>query len=305
MTEKKKAEKIFRTFRSEVKAVGDEEGVIDLLIPMSTISIDRHGESIDPKGWKKSLKEFKKRSILVSSHNYWGLQNQIGELLDIQVVEEGLLARPKYYINQGNPEADWGYFLASKGMAAFSVGFIPVKWEDSDGKEGKATRTFKEQELIEISHVIVPSNRDTIMGYKALGGFENVDPIIKDIIEDILKDKEVGEFYDSRLLLPYGKDRKELVEGVIKDKLKDVKAEPIDPVKLKASMEKDEKLEKMIEELKFYPEIKFIVTEDSDDLNQEGKDFQAIADRYCGKYLKCKGKLIARSRGGLEYQKQG
>ena len=102
----KKPETLFRTFRAIVKAVGDEEGVIDVLIPMSTASVDRHGESIDPKGWKKSLKEFKKRPILLSSHNYYALQNQIGELLDLQVSEEGLLARPKYYINQGNPEAN-------------------------------------------------------------------------------------------------------------------------------------------------------------------------------------------------------
>ncbi|HUW22384.1 MAG TPA: HK97 family phage prohead protease, partial [Candidatus Bathyarchaeia archaeon] len=223
----KKPETLFRTFRSIVKAVGDEEGVIDVLIPMSTASVDRHGESIDPKGWKKSLKEFKKRSILLSSHNYGSLQNQIGELLDLQVVEEGLLARPKYYINQGNPEADWGYFLASKGKAAFSVGFIPIKWEDSDGKDGKPSRTYTEQELIEISHVTVPSNRDAIMGLQAKG---IDDPVMSDIITEVLEDKE------------FFKAEKE-VKTIIKEKLEGVKADPIDPEKVKASMEKDDKNE--------------------------------------------------------------
>ena len=277
MVEKKKPDKIFKTFRSIVRAVGDEEGVIDILIPMSTGSVDRHGEAIDPKGWKKSLKEFKKRSILISSHNYGSLQNQIGELLDLQVVEEGLLARPKYYINQGNPEADWGYFIASKGKAAFSVGFIPIKWEDSDGKDGKPSRTYLEQELIEISHVTVPSNRDAIMGLQAKG---IDDPIVKEVVEEILKDKEAAEFYDSRLLIPDKRARELLLElagdnsityefeGELKDLLKDlpleteeqraaneelvkaiiteafkegVKVKDIDIKVLKASMGKDDK----------------------------------------------------------------
>ena len=279
--EKKKIEKIFKTFRPIVIKIDDkEEGVIDMLIPMSTISTDRHGESIDPKGWKKTLKDFKKRAILLSSHNYYSLQNQIGELLDIQVVEKGLLARPKYYINQGNPEADWGYFLATKGMAAYSVGFIPIKWEDSDGKEGKATRTFKEQELIEISHVTVPSNRDAIQEYKQCAEYEKEDPIVKEVIEEILKNEEASTFYDSRLLFPYGATQRLLLEmagdniitaekeGAIFKKLEGkpgeteeekaaneilvkaiiteaftegVKIEDIDVEKLKASLEKDEK----------------------------------------------------------------
>ena len=182
-----KEKEIFKTFRTIVKKVGDEEGVIDMLIPMSTAKTDRHGESIDPKGWKKHLKAFKKRAILLSSHNYGSLQNQIGELLDVQVVEEGLLARPKYYINQGNPEADWGYFIATKGKAAYSVGFIPIKWTDS--KE-KPTRTYLEQELVEISQVTVPSNTDAAQGLKAKAEYREYDPIIKDIIDEMIEDKD-------------------------------------------------------------------------------------------------------------------
>jgi len=364
MAEKKKTEKIFKTFRTIVIKAGDEEGVIDMLIPMSTGSVDRHGEAIDPKGWKKTLKEFKKRAIMLSSHGYQVLQNQIGEFLDLQVVEKGLLARPKYYINKGNAEADWGYFLATKGMAAYSVGFIPIKWEDSDGKDGKATRTFKEQELIEISHVTVPSNRDAIQEYKQLDEYKKEDPVVKEVIEEILENKEASNFYDSQLIMPYGKDRKELLkltEEVIteieetdeiiripakgeegkhkghkirwmnidtkkgirgiycvdckkiityifnKDKgwtvekakkwMKDnekivtnyyrnvdwdtkVKIEEIDWEEVKISIkedDKDDKLGKMIDELKFYPEIIYRVLEDYEDID-EIKDLNTDLD---------------------------
>jgi len=181
MPEEKKERTIFKTFRAEVVKIDDkEEGVIDMLIPMSTDSVDRAGESIDPKGWKKYLKAFMKRAPLVSSHNYHGLQNQIGELLDLQITEKGLLAKPKYYINQGNSEADWGYFLATKGMAAYSVGFIPVKWVDS---KDEPKRTYTEQELLEISHVIVPCNRDAIQEMRS----KSIDPVTNKTIDDILE----------------------------------------------------------------------------------------------------------------------
>ncbi len=172
---------IFKTFRPEVKSVDNEDGTIDMLIPMSTASIDRDGESIDPLGWKKSLPAFRKRPVLLSSHGYGDLRKQIGEFKTIKLSEDGLLAKPKYYINEGNEEADWAFKLASKGMAAYSVGFIPKVWVDGDG-EKEAKRTYTEQELLEISHVVVPSNRDAIQGIRG----KSTDPMINNLIEDIV-----------------------------------------------------------------------------------------------------------------------
>ncbi len=179
-------ETIYKTFRPEVKSVDEKEGLIDMLIPMSTASIDRDGESIDPLGWKKSLPNFRKRPVLLSSHNYGDLRKQIGEFKTIKITEDGLMAKPKYYINEGNEEADWAFKLASKGMAAFSVGFIPRAWTDGDG-EKEPRRTYTEQELLEISHVVVPSNRDAIQGVRS----KSVDPVINEVIDDVLKDEEL------------------------------------------------------------------------------------------------------------------
>jgi len=172
---------IYKTFRTEVKAVDEKEGTIDMLIPMSTASVDRDGESIDPLGWRKSLPAFRKRPVLLSSHNYGDLRKQIGEFTQIKVSEDGLFAKPKYYINEGNEEADWAFRLASKGMAAYSVGFIPKQWTDGDGEKTPA-RTYTEQELLEISHVVVPSNRDAIQGLRG----KSADPTVNQLVEDIL-----------------------------------------------------------------------------------------------------------------------
>jgi HK97 family phage prohead protease len=173
---------IRKTFRPEVKAVNSEDGTIDMLIPMSTASVDRDGESIDPLGWRKSLPAFRKRPVLLSSHNYGDLRKQIGEFTQIKVNEDGLFAKPKYYINEGNEEADWAFKLASKGMAAFSVGFMPKSWTDGDG-EKTPVRTYTEQELLEISHVVVPSNRDAIQSYRS----KSKDPTMNQIIDEIME----------------------------------------------------------------------------------------------------------------------
>jgi HK97 family phage prohead protease len=174
-------ETMFKTFRTEVKSVNEATGEIDMLIPMSTASIDRDGESIDPLGWRKSLPAFRKRPVLLSSHNYGDLRKQIGEFTKIKVSEDGLFASPRYYINEGNEEADWAFKLASKGMAAYSVGFIPKAWVDGDGEKTPA-RTYTEQELLEISHVVVPSNRDAIQSVRG----KSADPAINQLVEDII-----------------------------------------------------------------------------------------------------------------------
>ena len=68
---------------------------------------------------------FEKRPILLSSHDYRSLQSQIGEFETINISEKGKKARPKYYINEGNPEADWAFKLAKKGKAA--VGLLSLR----------------------------------------------------------------------------------------------------------------------------------------------------------------------------------
>jgi len=173
---------MYKTFRAEVKNVDVETGTIDMLIPMSTGAIDRDNEVIRPSAWKHTLVEFKKRPVLLSSHSYQDLRKQIGEFVELKISDAGLLAKPRYYINEGNDEVDWAFKLASKGRAAFSVGFIPNKWDDGDG-EKEPGRTYTEVELLEISQVVVPSNRDAIQAMVAKG---ISDSIVQDIATEVL-----------------------------------------------------------------------------------------------------------------------
>lgn len=180
----------FKTFRVECKAT-EEDGVIDAFIPMSMGTVDRDEERILPTAFEKTLPIFMKRPVLLSSHNYGSLTNQIGEFTDLKIKGKGLYAKPRYYINEGNPEADWAYKLAQHNMAAFSVGFIPRKADE--GKSDKdPRRTYTEVELLEISQVTVPSNRDAIQGLKAKAvGVEAA--LLDEVLESDLIEKKPEE----------------------------------------------------------------------------------------------------------------
>ncbi len=176
---------VYKFFKAEVKGVNEDTGEVDMFIPVSSGNVDRDGEIVEPLAFKKTLPKFMKRPVLVASHDYRDLTNQIGEWLRLKIGDSGMDGKPKYYINEGNEQADWGFNLAKKGMAAFSIGFIPKVWEDGDG-EKSPRRTYKEVELLEISQVIVPSNREAIQSIRA----KSVDPIVSEICDAVEEDLE-------------------------------------------------------------------------------------------------------------------
>ncbi len=195
-------ETIYKTFRAELKEA-DEDGSLNIFIPVSTASMDRDSEIIEPSAFKKTIPKFMKHPVLVASHDYRDLTNQIGEWQKLRITDNGIEGKPKYYVGMGNEQADWAYKLAQKGVAAFSIGFIPKAWDDGDGTEKSPRRTYKEVELLEISQVIIPSNRDAIMGMRSKG----VDPIIDKVLDDVLNDKELitkPEETDEFIRIPVG-----------------------------------------------------------------------------------------------------
>jgi hypothetical protein len=185
-------EKVIKTFVSQIRSVNQENKTLEAVISDETI--DRYGEVIAVDAWKKRLKRFKEQPVLLSSHRYDKLTNQIGEAERVYVDGNQLVAKFKYYSGEGNEEADWGWKLASKfGRAAYSVGFIPYDSEDADEKDydevkagKKARRTYKDVELLEVSQVLIPANPSARL--KSLEDEEDV--VIKEYVETINKDLE-------------------------------------------------------------------------------------------------------------------
>ena len=169
--------------KAETKILDEKEGIIRAVV--STESVDRDGDIIRQDGW--DLRHFERHPVLLSSHNYRGLTNQIGEWTKMEVVDKELVGEARYYIGQGNPEADWGFFLAGRDKAAFSVGFMPdMDTAKELSTNGKTSYEFKGQELLEVSQVTVPSNRQSLQAMKGLG----LDPVVERLVDDVLGDME-------------------------------------------------------------------------------------------------------------------
>lgn len=185
------AELIRRTFRGKTRSVDTEKFTVDATV--SDESLDRYREVILADAWTKGLKQYKAHPVLLSSHKYSDLTAQIGVGERIKVENAELVTRFKYFVGEGNPQADWGFKLAEKGLAAFSVGFIPKSEmteeelaEYSKGRKDAPRRVYKEVELLEISQVLIPANANALQK-----GVEDEDPVVRDLAEAIRKDADV------------------------------------------------------------------------------------------------------------------
>jgi hypothetical protein len=180
-------EKIIKYFRAQVKSVDKEKHTAEVVISDETL--DRYKERVMVQSFNGTIKDFMKHPVLLSSHAYRGLLNQIGIFEEVHVDEESkqVVATPKWFAGEGNPEADWGWKLAEKGLAAFSIGFIPKKYKSYDEEEresaGGSCRDYTEIELLEASQVLVPANPAALQK-----DFDEAkDPFLRDYYEEILK----------------------------------------------------------------------------------------------------------------------
>lgn len=181
------------------------------LVVMSDETVDRYDEVIEVEAWNGTIKSFMKHPILLSSHNYHGdLRSQLGEWSKVFIDGKKLMGIPKYYVGEGNPEADWAWKMVEKKRAAYSVGFIPKKVETMDyekwqklKQDGKNVpyRRYKEVELLETSHVLIPANPaslqkhmngDEVMRSAAIFYFTHLDEI-KGFGDIEVKDEDVAE----------------------------------------------------------------------------------------------------------------
>ena len=177
---------MFRTkiIRAETKLLDEEEGRVSAVV--SSESTDRDGDIIRVEGW--NLASFHKHPVLLSSHDYRSLRSVIGEWESMEVKGKRLVGTAKYYIGEGNDEADWGFNLAKRHRAAFSVGFIPDMDKaiplDDETDGFFRPMEFNGQELLEVSHVSIPSNPDALQRMKGL----DLAPAVEEVVSEILQD---------------------------------------------------------------------------------------------------------------------
>ena len=174
-------------FTNATKVLDVKAGRIHAIV--STETEDRMGDIIHQDGW--DLDNFMKHPVLLSSHNYGStLLAQIGEWEDMAVKGKTLQAVARYYVAEGNPEADWAFGLAQKGRAAYSVGFLPDMEKAvvrEGGSEWFGPFEFHGQELLEVSHVSIPANAEALQQIKALPGLA---PAVREIVDLMIADND-------------------------------------------------------------------------------------------------------------------
>lgn len=180
-----------KIFRAKIKSIDKEKFLVSAVV--SDDSTDRYKESILASAYEKRLPAYKAHPILLSSHQYDRLTCQIGLAENIYVQDNKLHADFKYFVGEGNDEADWGFKLAEKGIAAFSVGFIPHAFQEpplADSEEAKnwpagVRRRYTDVELLEVSQVLVPANSNALQNSLK----SESDPVVKSIIEQTITSK--------------------------------------------------------------------------------------------------------------------
>lgn len=212
-------EKVIKTHIGEIRGVDEKNFTVEAVVSDETI--DRYQEVIKIEAWKKGLGAYKKHGPLLSSHNYGSLLNQIGVAERVRVEDDKLVAKFRYFVSQGNSEADWAFHLAKQGLAAYSVGFLPrpggyetANWDDEDVKAGKKPcRTYTDVELLEISQVTVPANPSALQ--KSMN--DNEDAFMKEYFELVQQ-----KLFHQEEMIPIEEDFSEMVtkdlEGDIETK---------------------------------------------------------------------------------------
>ncbi len=146
-------EMIKKVFNSEIKSIDEKEMTLTAFV--STAARDRYDEVLDPKG--VDISNYNKNPVVLWAHKYD--IPPIGKALWTKRNEEGVISKVKF---ASTPFAQEIFQLYKEGfLKAFSVGFMPIEYEDGDGKK-TPRRTYKKWEMLEYSAVPIPANPEAL-----------------------------------------------------------------------------------------------------------------------------------------------
>ncbi len=162
---------IYKDYVGEIKEVNEKDGTVTAFV--STNSIDRQGEVLDPQG--ADLSNYRKNPVVLWAHDY--ATPPIGRALWAKKSGNGILSKMEFAPTDFAQEIKALY--AGGYMNSFSVGFIPKTWVD--GKSAKEpSRIYTGWEMLEYSAVPVPANPDAVSLAISKGVLKN--QALKDIL---------------------------------------------------------------------------------------------------------------------------
>lgn len=147
-------DKVFKQFATEVEEMASRK----MAFTISTASVDRDGDTIDPKGWM--LDNYRKNPVVLFGHDYSSLP--VGKATNIITTEHGLKAEVEFPPMGVYPFADTVHDMVKAGfLNATSVGFAGI--EANKSKDRERGYDFMKQELLEFSIVPVPANPEALV----------------------------------------------------------------------------------------------------------------------------------------------
>ncbi len=143
-----------------VRSIDESKRQIEAVV--STADLDRYDEIIEPEAFRETLGVYLSNPIVISSHQNrleTGHSSVVGQTVRAWIDKIGLHVIIWFAETElGN---EFWYLYKNKFQRAFSVGFIPLEWKD-EVIDGLRVRTYVKVELLEISCVPVPANRNAL-----------------------------------------------------------------------------------------------------------------------------------------------
>lgn len=209
-----------KIFASDRKEFNENERTIKHFI--STDTIDRYNEILNPKGMKDD--NYSKNPIVLYSHNLGFFSTPepskciIGKSLYRAVEEHGVLAKTKFVDTA--LANDVMVFNKEGFMNTWSVGWMPLS--EPVTKEG--AQFYDEWELLEYSAVIIPANPDAVnLMFKELRS-EEMKGILMNEYFNIERDKIIEDISDRMKKVESALNVSELKEE-IESKIKNINKE--------------------------------------------------------------------------------
>lgn len=145
-----------------VRLDGDGDWIIEGYA--STDAVDSYNEIIDPESMRKWLPRFLEFPVSLLNHRWYEVP--IGTVTNAEIRPKGLWAR----IRISKTAASVWQLIQEGILKAFSIGFRGRAFQEPDPDKPGSPGVWREIELLEISVVNVPANREALFSVAAAKG---------------------------------------------------------------------------------------------------------------------------------------
>lgn len=178
---------IMYTKPEQWKVKGIDEKAHTVTVYTNVAVVDRGGEIINPEQF--DLTNYRKNPVFLADH--WYILDQVlGRCIDMGVDSHGLWQTFEYFVDYEGEKGElarWAFYLASKKVGAFSIGFIPHSRKMLDD----GTVSLENVELLETSQVVVPMNQEAVLN--AIKGYKGrVPQVVLENIKTVVPYKDFG-----------------------------------------------------------------------------------------------------------------